>query len=606
MGGLLHRRGSAWRFVIPALVALAPLHAAGESAPAPAGSCDEQLAAIDKKFEPVLKKKGNDECTTNNFDANVDKLPPLMMKTQGKECTQEDVSICRATYKQLQLSVQKYKDDFKAGCEKSLAVGKDCVKSADTDGQKKYYQCMAKEAREAAAAEEKAAKSMQAAIDDAKKYQKLAEEAAAKYRSDARAIHALCGIDYDPGTCNEAKGIRGGALVTDPGILDSIQARNGGRETLLDYSRNTGRLAFEEDGAVDTSKVFLKTGATEVQDRQTAALNLNQIAASNDRLSTGMGAPPPDKSGDTTKGSPTITGKSDSNNNLLSAAAPMAGLATAGAGLAKTMGGTGASQMNPGPTGGSLEGGATAPTPDSFNTGSRGLASNTLGGDLLPLKGTGTTTAPGDPVAGTGGGFLAPGGLSGHTGGAHPGGGFGDLTPTDGAGGMKLNSAFASGASSAPAGGGASLKGFGGSSADKKDSPDAPCTGADCAAMAEVKSTQFNGGGSLGVPHIGAPDPAFATAGALDNLFGPLSNVDPNAAIKSPSDPSKSGGGMLDGMLGLGAPAAVDADGNAGSVQAGGNTPVAAAETRSLFARVHDVHEAAVKKGALSLYHKKL
>jgi hypothetical protein len=106
--------------------------------------------------------------------------------------------------------------------------------------------------------------------------------------------------------------------------------------------------------------------------------------------------------------------------------------------------------------------------------------------------------------------------------------------------------------------------------------------------------------GALGATR-NSGDPAFSTAGVLDNLLGQQPPaLDPLAPLK-PSDPVRSGGGLLDGML---SPLGGGSETLADSTQAA--SEIAPENTRSLFSRVHSVHEKALQRGAVLLFHRKL
>lgn len=126
------------------------------------------------------------------------------------------------------------------------------------------------------------------------------------------------------------------------------------------------------------------------------------------------------------------------------------------------------------------------------------------------------------------------------------------------------------------------------------DAPACP-PGQDCAALAAT-GVAFSKGGSLGVPVVGASDPSLNVTGALDGLFGELPTLDANGNPTAPAAMAEGGFGEI------------EIDAATGLIPGGGqgSPEVAPANSRTLFARVRGAHEKALKKGAISLFHKKL
>ncbi|HEY8280258.1 MAG TPA: hypothetical protein VIH99_11585 [Bdellovibrionota bacterium] len=585
--------------ILLALLAPAPAIAAATM------DCAQQISSIDKNFQKVMKADPDSNCELNS-SARHDKI-----QVQGGS-----FSVCKDAYKRMKESVTKYKEIAQAGCEKANAVASSCTEGTSPQEQKAYFQCMVKASTDAANAQKAAYNAMKEAGAAAKKYRGKIAEVEKAYIDDQQKIARAEAIQAEVDAANPLPSVPGISVmnvndmaqsVDGRGILsafqqegDQVRASDGGASTISEYKGRTVSLVAEQENAGKLSDEFsTKAGQTAGQHRAKQTLFEQQAATNLARYNstitagTGSGGGTGLRSGTPAAqtSSPTASDTLPALTNLAQASAPVAG-AWAG-------GGESPNPVSGGPT---------------FYPGTSIAPIGTDGDGLVPVSGSSTGFVPGTNRIGKtpvdpGGTFRAPDPLDNVPKGDAPAGGkkvpVASLSDSGRTGddlsllAPKLNaSSSASGRSSsspetAKAGGGSSSAvGAKGNSGNKGQEPDCTSGSTDCGAMVDLKTTQFNEAGSLGLPTIGL-SPELATAGALEKLLGPLSAEDPKA--KSVMDD-----GML-GSFGSRVPAS-EAQAQAQNADA----EIVPANTRSLFLRVHSVHEKAQKRGTVSYFHKKL
>ena len=546
---------------------------------------------------------------------------PGNQKQQGNHV--RDQQVCETAYLLAKEAVQQYQQLAEVSCQKSLGID-----LTNATGSGLLTGEVVRRAREAADAELAAARKLEEAKTQVAEFGNEPAKLRDRYKSDLDKINAaernyredrakieseitdpaertrrLQELDNIRNTSDRIVNNRYAAPEGGTGLLsmiagpDVVAARRGKASTItgdqgymnLIASNNRGiGLLSEQQLAYETSKAF-QTRAQQEIDRRTALAQQFQNYAT--RLEPVARRGTESLVRNPVTGNNTITGGS-----TLGQMQQAMQLTQATAGLNNAVNG---GQTAP----------ATQAAPSSVWENVTGAVQNITG--LGGSNGPGSSKLGGDDVAKGGGAQPAPGDVPGTPKGESPGrhdlpGSFGVASNGD-TFVTGLNDLPESGAASrTPAaargkpgeGFGADVKGTrkrkAGSEADGKPScpPDQ-----DCSALAAAGS-MFNKGGSLGMPVIGASDPNLNVKGALDGLFGELPTLDANGNPTTPVAAGDAGFGFSEGELSVGM--------GQGSAGQQGSPEVAPANSRTLFARVRGAHEKALKKGAVSLFHKKL
>lgn len=585
----------------------------------PTVNCKSMMAELDRKIandkayksvRDALNADPKEKCKLNtkaDHDKNYGLRGQQYRRNTHRECTAEDQSLCLATYSRIKSSFEEYRTLVNKGCEIAGKAAEACANSAT---EPKRFQCVAEKLREAAKAEEEAHKAIAQAGKDAEEYHKLTSELSRVYTNDRTIISRFSGEDL-----TTARAIRNGQLdrsAPEGGLLQQLRDREsmarpgtgstvtgstvisdfGGAQNLQTYYQSAEQLAAEQRDAASAAKGFRSFAAEEASYRERSQQTLLEMARENELRAVRTQTSSEGRSIAPTKVA--STGNNITGGSTLGQMQQAMALTQAGAGLTNAMGAQ--------PAAGVAQ--AAAPSIWENVTGAvqniagigTGPGNSKLGGDDT-AKGGGTHPAPGDVPGTPKDDNPGRADLSGSFGVASNGGdvfvsGLNDL-PEAGAASRAPAAANAK-----PGEGlGADVKG----SKKKKGAPepgDAPACppGQDCAALVAA-GTAFNKGGSLGVPVVGAADPGLDVKGALDGLFGELPTLDANG---NPAAAASTGGGFgfteSEMMVGTGQ----GASGTQSSPE------VAPANSRTLFARVRGAHEKALKKGAVSLFHKKL
>jgi hypothetical protein len=378
---------------------------------------------------------------------------------------------------------------------------------------------------------------------------------------------------------------------------DVVAARRGNASTISSYrellpttQRGIGLLS-EQQLAFETAQAFDRQAQREIDARTQAAQNLQRYATNLDPVAR--------------RGTESIvTGSSSSQNSSLPNLNNAMAMTQAGAGLANTLK---SQQQAAAPAGAAAANsnwndiGAAAQTIAGLSGGGSKPGTSKIGGDAN--NGGEGKTVPGnvtkDPKESD---RINPDSPEGSFGVASNGdvfvSGNNDLPPL-GSTASRTPSSDARG--KLGEGGGAEARAYGKKrKGEGKGEEQAACPpGQDCAALA-AGGASFSKGGSLGVPVVGAADPGLNAVGALDNLFGEIPGLDGAGGAEA-------GTAASGGIFGFGSDSPL-AEVSGGTEDGGkqGSVEVAPANSRSLFARVKVVHERALKKGAVSLFHKKL
>ena len=561
-----------------------------------------------QEHAPLLELDPEKLCEAN-------KNAPLNRRSSANSI--EESRICENTYIKTKQAVQDYKTAMENACKKI-----DDVSTACTAEQNKTA-CMAGKAREAATASQTAADALRTAKAQIMDLDKAAKHARDTFNRDLPKIRAALdknqqAIDQARTAGNtaeverltklraEATAVRNGDLVVEGGLgavfdQNAVAARrgiDGNGSTITSYGDliprqgNRAGLFLEQDTAVRTMSVFNETMTPEIQRRAAVAQNLNSYATQLDGLATRQTEQIAGGAVKNNTGSSSI-----SMPNLNNAMA----MTQAGAGLANTMNAQQAAAPAAAAPANSLwsDPGAAAQAITGLSGGNKNGTSLIGGSDkggTPSVPGTGPGPILKDPKAAD---PIDPQSPSGSFGVASNGdvfvSGNNDLPP--------LGSTASRTPSSKPGeSSGAEARAYGKKKkGEGKGEEQAACPpGQDCAALA-AGGNNFSKGGSLGVPVVGAADPGLSAVGALDNLFGEIPGMD--GAGGATTGTVANGGGLFG--FGTDSPLA-EVSGEAESGGKQGSAEVAPANSRSLFARVKVVHEKALKKGAVSLFHKKL
>jgi hypothetical protein len=594
-------------FLLSLFLALAPIAARAADEPAlpeqcsgagkgknNAQSCEQQQDCINAKFKNVLERDPDVVCKKNK-DAGWDKDMAQRLNVKSDPNCVDASSVCVGTYQRLKKAVAEYKDTMNEACQ----FAKNPPPCAAGDGQAAALTCVKNVGDQAKALNAKAKQALQSAFDESKSYRDLSQAVSAHYTDDLKKISLA---EKTSGSADEtnASTITGNKFgdTSEGGVFSQLKAdvnaRSGGKSNIAEYRDAGSDLIREQRLATQTIDEFRKQASAELKVRSDLGTSLNNTTATDEKNSKLQ----------TTAGSDVTGTKKDSDSgSLLDKVTSMTKLASAGTGLASAMNATSNRSSTSSPSAAALDGlnnntgSSTSPTPGSTNS-----LPSSLGGGQPTLGGGPGTSADNSGKALSRDARIDRGSnLDGYSG-------------TSGARGLALDSqaSTAAVAGSASAGAGTYMSAHGSASGASGDlnineSGRDPASlkkcagsGSDCGAMGDLKTDQFNAGGALGMPKIGAADPALATKGALDNLFGPLPSLD----SLIPKDPVAVGAApALEGMLmNMESPMA----GVPPSEAQASTAAVAPANTRSLFDRVHSVHEVALRRGTVALYHKKL
>lgn len=585
------------RFLIPSLflMSIAQFALAAADCPLPetvAGCAAHKECIATKRFNAITEKDPKKECSFNN-NAGWDRAISSQFGTPDNGSTNVsnaeelhntlDGTVCQAAYLSLRKAVSDYLVKSEAACRANVEYKTKCANLASLD-QARSLECDKFNTR-AFNANTGAREALRAARREAADYRSLTERVTKKYDDDSARIKKMrdkkepfieSKLALMSALRRDASGVDSVLDKPETGLLgklhDDVDARNGGASSLADYDRSIARLKKEQEMAASTITDFDKAADAEIVD----------IGA---RVDPSSGARRDPSGGNNGGGNNRGSGSDIVSPKDLMAASSAASAASQ---AMQQSGSSGGSAMS------SLASAAVVPAATAAAAPSRRVASGELdskgsssGASKAPVPGS---TSPVTPL--DGGRDISSGGLGniserskksrslgGDASGSSTKASF--VGNIGGSGGGKTND-------------GGGIGKAGGAKGD------------DEGVMNDLKTTQFNAGGSLGTPRIGSSDPAFSTSGALDNLLGPLA-LDP---LKSASaDASRAGsstglmGGMLD-SLGLGGRSS-DSSLSDGTQSA--NAEVAAAnEIRSLFDRVHGVHENAQRRGSIVMFHKKL
>ncbi len=544
-----------------------------------------------------------------------------------------ETKVCETSYERAQAAVKSYRDSMERACDKSLGLD-----LTNTKGQGLFTEEVAKKAQEAAAAKEAAVRKLEKAAKEVKEFGLYAKERRDRYYEDLQKIKMAeehyqterKRILADTGTSDKDRKTMLEALdktrnttnrivntgstyeyapadTSGTGVLTAINpnyvaARTGKASTIVGVQGGAGYLNLlpetregiglirEQQTAYDTARAFEVKASREIDRLSAEAATLRQY-------STGL--EPTIKNG-TQSIMGGITGNTGNNTGGSSSLPdPKNAMALMGAGsaLAGTMNQQAAASAAPA---NSLW--SNYPASTGGLTGLAGGASkqgsSILGGggsaETVPGKGNIAGEDKDSPASGSPDLSFPAGSYGVASNGDTFVSGNGDLPPE----GSSASRTPASEGKPGSGEGGADAKTYGKKKKGRgeREEPANCPAGQDCAALA-VAGSSFSKGGSLGVPVIGASDPGLNSAGALDNLFGDLPGLD------GPSTP------VAGGFNGSGFDLAAELGGMGGESsgpRAQGSTEVAPANSRSLFVRVKIVHERALKKGAVSLFHKKL
>lgn len=545
---------------------------------------------------------------------------PGNQKQQGNHV--RDQQVCETAYLRAKEAVQQYQQLAEVSCQKSLGID-----LTNATGGGLLTGEVVRRAREAADAELAAARKLEEAKTQVAEFGNEAARLRDRYKSDLDKINAaeqnyredrakieseitdpaerarrLQELDNTRNTSDRIVNNRYAAPEGGTGLLsmiagpDVVAARRGKASTITgdqgymnliaSNNRRIGLLS-EQQLAYETSKAF-ETRAQQEIDRRTALAQQFQNYAT--RLEPIARRETESVVRDPVTGNNTITGGS-----TLGQMQQAMQLTQATAGLSNAVNGN-------------QNAGATQAAAPSMWENVTGAVQNITG--LGGGNGPGSSKLGGDNVAKGGGTQPAPGDLPGTPKGEGPG-----RTDLSGSFGVASNGdTFVTGLGDLPESGAASRtpaaarakpgEGFGADvkgTKKRKGDPGAEKAACppdqDCSALAATGSA-FNKGGSLGVPLVGAADPGLNVKGALDGLFGELPTLDANGHPAAPLAAADAGFGLAESELGVGTGQA------AGGQQ--GSPEVAPANSRTLFARVRGAHEKALKKGAVSLFHKKL
>jgi hypothetical protein len=540
----------------------------------------------------VLDRDPEIDCQKNK-NAGWDKDMAQQLNVKSDPSCGDAASVCVGTYTRLKKAVADYKSAMNEACQFANSPPA-CL--ADAGGQAAAPACAKTFGDQAKTLNAKAKQALQTAYDESKSYRDLSQAVSAHYTADLKKI-GLLEKDSGAGDPTKSSTISGGKFSdsTEGGLFSQLKAdvtaRGGGATNMAEYKARGSDLVREQARATQTIDDFRKQAGAELKVRSELSTNLNTSTITDDKNAKSQ----------TTAGSD-VTGTkkdSDSSGNLLDKATSMTKLASAGTGLASAMGAASGMSGSSSPSAAALSGlnstggSSTSPTPDSTNAVASGFGDARAA--LIGAPGTAvdnTTKAPSRDVRIDHVSNLD--GSSGSTGGRVAA--LDPLSPT-GVGSTGSGTYMSAHGSTTGASSDAGISESGREPASAKK-----CSGNDCAAMGELKTEQFNAGGALGMPKIGAADPALSTKGALDNLFGPLPSLD----SLMPKDPLAGAAGAAPAFESMLMNMDSPVPGVSHTEAQASAAAVAPANTRSLFDRVHSVHEVALKRGTVALYHKKL
>lgn len=523
----------------------------------------------------------------------------------------EEARICENAYIKTQAAITEYRTAMIDACTKVNDIAKGCDKEPNPTA------CMAKKANDAAAASEKAAKLLADARTQVNQLQAEAKKASDVYKKDqTQIINALRKINQDieraeadnradeaaklKAQRDTATVIRGGRLMNEGGLLDtlnpdSVAANRGNRQTptitsyvaAIPRNGDQAGLQLEQETAARTAKAFSDGVKLEIDNRNAATTAMRSYATQLTSISTRQVDP---ITSGAVKPPAATTGSSITSPNALTNMTNAAKAATAAtqAAQAAAAGGTSAASQAAAAqlASNAAQGYPTALSHSANASEASGKDASRLAQVVNPKETPEKTDNKEKPIS------LADNTFRGNDGGFVSG--LNDLPP------MESGSSASRTLASAKAGNVGSSGGVDVSSSGKKKkgATESQSCGSDkeCMAAMGVETSQFNKAGSLGVPVLGSADTGLGSLASLDNLFGPLPGDQPGITSAGAIPTLASLGVEQSGPGEIYTPAS--------GVQAA--VEMAPANSRSLFVRVRAVHEKAIKRGAVSLFHKKL
>jgi|GEM_PF-7071961 len=595
------------RMLLVAMCAAITLRAVAANEELPVVDCAKMMNELNRKVEKDEKYKalkdalrGSDGRCEANMMAGIDRefarrAAAVSTKNNAKDCA---ASLCIATYQRVGALFEQYKAQLLKGCELAAGAAKACTAPGLPAGDAERFRCISRELRKGAAAEKEAGGLITRAKEEAENFRKLASEASSTYVKDKAAIRPFESREE----LQTARVIRGDKLETDRPVLFEqlkamdaagtrstvtaatlpVSAENGGAPNLRAYYNNADNLAREQRIAAAAATGFRDFAKEEADYRRDSERTLISMAEENERRANGL---PPS----TIIPSPQTPRNTD-GASMLPGLGTTAGLASAATGLTNSLNQqAGASAAAPASGLSQLASAAQALS---------GIGSGAKEAEVTKFKGGGSNLGkvenpPKDGVPENPQGREQLAAVSTGGDGAFVSGN-GDLPPIDGAG--QTGRSLASSAKTGKVGGGGAD--VSANSKKRKGSAETTACGSDkeCMAAMGVETAQFNKAGSLGIPVTGSSDTGLGSLASLDNLFGPLPGDQPGI--------TPAGATPLFGNLGLGLGASDDFSAPVSGVQAA--VELAPANSRSLFVRVKEVHEKALKRGSVSLFHKRL
>lgn len=609
------------------------------------GSCDSK----DNPLAKFVDKEQGDPCPAN-ANARKDKKGGDYFNGEYYGGAR---SICKSAYKDLAKASKEYASKKTQMCRSLASSIKNCDGMAS--GQKDYTLCMASAYKEAAASEAELAKFLNekiglakqlqdAAANLAKEYEQdkvvmdTAKENAEKLKNDALKKMAAANAEMvsDPSKAVEEYDSASRIFQEQNQAIESGKAVTRGRIT----TNSSGEITAEEGGGstISGADSYLDKVDTLVNEQKSATANARSFASS----ATGVKAQHATSAKQYNEMATTLQTKANSLGTIDDSANKGGARSNLSGGLQDTKGGlasrtnsAGASTMSNGTGGGSSDNAA----------GGTGVAENFSSGATTESTGGGSDGGSG---GGPGGAMGALGGMAGAMGGGGKDSGAGGMDSVGSSGSSTTASSnfnTSSGAAGSSQNGGVSINAKGGKGGDKNDgfvagNGDLPSgngaefaidenssarsttaskstgrslassfssgssqgggsmgkgsssSGNAAASLNDMSGNQFKAVGSLGsevVDMSASSDGSAAPLESLDNLFGEESGkgkVGENT-IRSVMQPFGEGSGS-----------------SASETESQGALSVAS--DTSLFDRTRGAHERALKRGLISLVHKKL
>ncbi len=610
-----------------------PVAVAGPATRASHSECAQAGKQAALPFQEAVSKDPNVECAMNDR-AGMDKtIARTRTRIKCGDDGSDDASICRSTYACLRKAVKEVRHKTEASCRKVQEIRRACAEK--NSGQTADLNCADQAVVAGAEANGEIAKSMEDAAALARKYAELSQAVKEAYERELKATHEAeqNWLKKNPGASSDqallqltaATAVMNGSLITGPVEEGKAEASaaNGGAANLTSYMNSVAKLSNEQVQAASTATRFAEIADGEAKRRRTLAALANVDAHTLENAAKKMANAQTSNSDITGTGSGTVktpdraplpserplTAEQESQlrnkpgiepaRGPMADAEPKPDTVTAGKqagddynsyqsnpsgpGSSVSSGGRGAMPI-PNFGGGGAEPEvspeAEVAKPPAPKTPSRiylGEGGNSGEAQTMPAeveekkKETESKVVALEP---SNGGFVS---------------GAGDLPGISGDVGKQSG-----GRSSAPVTGKVKDTSFAQSPRDRQPA----CLGRDCAAINDLKTTQFNSLGSLGggaLPRLGGGADLSAPSG-LDSLFG-APTIDESKHL---TQFDKLGvGGIMNSSSA--------AETFVGGEEASSDEEAAvAARASSLFRRVHSVHERAQKRGNVALPRRKL